>query len=190
MPPRITVTREQVLEAALELLRREGEGALTARRVAQELGCSTQPVYRAYRSMDELKEEVLQRAGQVVMSYLDPGEGEEPPFLALGLGSLRLARDEPHLYQAVVRSGEALRDLQQGKPPPEFVLERMRNEPLLEGLSDEQLTRVNALMWFFSQGLATLFFADLDGDPMDTAVEYMLLAGRAVIEFEMSQRKG
>ena len=188
MPPKITITQGQVLEAGLELLRREGASALTARRVAQELGCSTQPVYRAYRSMDRLREDVLQRAGQVVMSYLSPDDGEEPPFLALGLGSLRLARDEPHLYRAVVRSGAALQDLQQGKPPPEFVLQRMRAEPLLEGLSDEQLTRVNALMWFFSQGLATLFFADVEGDPMDTAEEYLLLAGRAVIQFEIDNK--
>lgn len=186
MPPKITVTREQILDAGLELLRREGAGALTARRVAQELGCSTQPVYRACGSMDELKAGVLERADQVVMSYLTPEDGEAPPFLALGFGSLRLARDEPHLYQAVVRSGAALRDLQQGKPPPDFVLERMKAEPLLEGLSDEQLTRVNALMWFFSQGISTLFFADLDGDPMEAAEEYLLLAGRAVIEFEIN----
>ena len=189
MPPKITVTREQVRQAGLELLRREGAAALTARRLAQELGCSTQPVYRAYGSMEELREAVLELAGQVVMRYLSPEAGEDPPFLALGLGSLRLARDEPHLYQAVSRSGPALRDLQQGKPPPDFVLQRMKAEPMLEGLSDEQLTRINALMWFFSQGLATLFFADLQSDPMEAAEEYLLLAGRAVIEFEISQKR-
>ncbi len=187
MPPKITVTKDQVLEATLALLRREGLNSLTARRLAQELGCSTQPVYRVYRSMDELKHDVLLKAQEIVEGYLSPADGKEPPFLAVGLGSLRLARDEPHLYRALVQDGPALRDFRQGKPPPEFILERMRAEPLLAGLSDEQLIRINTLMWFFSQGLATLFFTDGDEDPMATAQDYMMKAGQAVIAFELNQ---
>lgn len=187
MPPKITVTQQQVQEAAFELLRTEGPTALTARRVASALGCSTQPVYRAYGSMDELRAHVLERAGEVVMSYLAPEGGDEPPFMAVGLGSLRLARDEPHLYRAVVQSGEALRDMQEGTPP-DWLLERMRAEPLLDGLSEDQLARINTLMWFFSQGVATLFFSEQEGDPMELAEEYLLLAGRAVIEAELSRR--
>ena len=54
------------------------------------------------------------------------------------------------------------------------------------GLSDEQLSRIHGLMWFFSQGLANLFLIDAgdDEDPMAIAEEYLMRAGRAVVEFE------
>jgi len=76
--------------------------------------------------------------------------------------------------------GDLLRD----QEPPPFVLERMRGEPILQGLRDDQLKRIHALMWFFSQGLANLFLAETDEDPMAMAAEYLMRAGQAVVEFE------
>ena len=186
MPPKAKVSRQDVASAAFELVRREGMTALTARRLAQELGCSTQPVYRAYGSMDELRGAVMARAEEVALGFLVPRQGDPQGFFQVGLGSLKFAQQEPHLYKLVTLSGEALKDLQQGKPPPEFVLQQMRSQPDLAGLSDEQLTRIHALMWFFSQGLSSLFFSEIEGDPMAKAQEYMLLAGRAVIGFELN----
>ena len=185
MPPKISVTREQILDAAFDLVRKEGLSALSARRVAKALDCSTQPIYRAFASIDELKAEVILKAEGVAQGYLGGDPGAEPPFLRLGLGGLRFAREEPQLYAAVGQEGIVLKDLQQGKPPPPFALEAMRADPILASLSDAQLTRIHALMWFFSQGLASLFLSETEGDPMKTATEYLMLAGRAVIEFEL-----
>ena len=182
MPPKIMITRQQVLDAAFELVRREGLAALSARRVARQLGCSTQPVYRAYRSMEQLRVEVLRRAEAVARSYLAGDRTDERPFLQIGLGSLRFAQQEPQLFRL---APPHVRDLQQGKMPPDFLLDRMRTDPVLAPMSDEQLARINTLMWFFSQGLATLFASsEMDGDPMRLAVEYLMLAGRAVVELE------
>jgi len=186
MPRKISVHTEQILDAAFDLVRREGMGALTARRVAQEVGCSTQPVYRAYGSMEQLVAEVIDRAEREMMEYLLQGADGEQPFLQMGLGNLRFAREEPELYMAVTRHGKALRDLQRGASPPPEVLQQMRATPPLDLLTDEQLTRVNALMWFFSQGLAHLVLAATDEDPMPRAQEYLEQAGRAVIASELA----
>ncbi len=185
MPRKISVHEDQILAAALKLVRREGLRALTARAVAQELGCSTQPVYRAFGSMERLREQVVRQAERRMLAYLLERSTDEPPFLQLGLGSLRFARDEPRLYRAVNRHGRVLRDLHRGSPPPPEVLQQMRSEPILASLSDEQLTRIHALMWFFSQGLATLVFGDTDGDAMLRARAYLEQAGRAVIAAEL-----
>ena len=184
MPRKISVQTDQILDAAFDLVRREGLAALTARAVAQEVGCSTQPVYRAYGSMEQLQVEVIDKAERLMLSYLTQGTDSDRPFMQVGLGNLRFARDEPELYMAVTRHGHALRDLQRGAPPPPEVLQQMRATPPLNLLSDEALTRVAALMWFFSQGLAHLFFADTGEDPMPKAQEYLEQAGRAVITFE------
>ncbi len=186
MPPKAKLTREVVLDGAYELVRREGIDALTARGLAQELGCSTQPVYRAFQSMDELKAAVMERAEKVMLGYMVLRDTGQQPFLQMGLGSLKFAQEEPQLYRLVTLSGAILKDLQQGNDPPQFVLDQMRAQPDLAGLTDEQLVRIHALLWFFSQGLSSLFFAEMEGDPMDKAVEYLMLAGRAVIGFELN----
>jgi AcrR family transcriptional regulator len=186
MPPKIKATREQIVNSAFEVVRTEGIDALTARRVARQVGCSTQPVYRAFTSMDELRAEVLERAVHVALSYMAPEGDPSTAFFQLGLGNLRFAQEEPMLYRAVTLEGPMIGDLLRDREPPPFVLERMRAAPPLAGLSDEQLSPSHGLMWFFSQGLANLFLIDAgdDEDPMAIAEEYLMRAGRAVVEFE------
>jgi AcrR family transcriptional regulator len=189
---------------------------LSARRIAERLGCSTQPIYWTYGSMDKLRADVMAQVAEVARGYLSQEPEAHPPlaahpgrssarsplpqphppppaahpFLQVGLGSLRFAREEPQLYRLVAQSGLFFRDLEQGKPPPDYVLQQMRADPHLAGLTDQQLTRINALMFFFSQGLATLFGADMAQDPMPVAMEYLMLAGQAVVELERRRPLG
>lgn len=93
-------------DAAFERARHHGLQALTARGVAHQLGCSTQAVYTAYESMDRIRGEVRARAGQWVSDRLR-GTGALP-YRQLGIETLRLAHDEPHLFRMaaeVMRAG-------------------------------------------------------------------------------------
>ena len=55
MPPVEKFSREKVISAAFELVRKHGMGKLSARSVAHRLGSSTAPVYNHFSSMPELK---------------------------------------------------------------------------------------------------------------------------------------
>ena len=55
MPPRPKVTREQIVNGALALVRRGGEAALTAKALAAELSCSTRPIFWHFSTMEELR---------------------------------------------------------------------------------------------------------------------------------------
>ncbi|MCA9511912.1 MAG: TetR/AcrR family transcriptional regulator C-terminal domain-containing protein [Myxococcales bacterium] len=57
--PRGALSRERVLEAALRLLEREGEGALSMRRVAAELGSAPMSLYRHVRNKEDLVDGVI-----------------------------------------------------------------------------------------------------------------------------------
>ena len=48
------VTRKDVLDAALAIVRERGEGALSARTVAERAGCSVQPIYSQFGDMRQL----------------------------------------------------------------------------------------------------------------------------------------
>ena len=45
MPPKARITKEQVIDAAVEIVRTKGEDALTAKSLAGALKCSTQPIF-------------------------------------------------------------------------------------------------------------------------------------------------
>ena len=59
MPAVRKVSKEQIIDAAVEVLRDDGFSAINARSVAKKLGCSTQPIYFSFKNMDELKAELI-----------------------------------------------------------------------------------------------------------------------------------
>jgi AcrR family transcriptional regulator len=59
---RLGLTRERILDAALDLLDREGWRQLTMRRLAEDLGVGTMTLYGYFRSKDELLDAVLDAA--------------------------------------------------------------------------------------------------------------------------------
>ena len=52
MPPKIRITKESIVATAVDLVRRDGAGAINARTIAKELSCSTQPVFSNFATMD------------------------------------------------------------------------------------------------------------------------------------------
>ena len=62
MPAVRKVSKEQIIDAAVDVLRDDGFSAINARSVAKKLGCSTQPIYFSFRNMEELKAALTERA--------------------------------------------------------------------------------------------------------------------------------
>ena len=100
MPPSVRFSREAVLTAAYELCRREGPNALNARSVAKELGGSTQPIFRLFSGMDELKQAVIELALKTWKDSLQERiHTSRFPYLSIGMSFLLFARDEPELFK-------------------------------------------------------------------------------------------
>ena len=54
-----SVTKDIILETALALAKEEGIGNVTARKLAAKIGCSTQPIFWNFKTLGELKFEVI-----------------------------------------------------------------------------------------------------------------------------------
>lgn len=100
MPPSVRFSREDVLNAAYQLVRREGSNALNARSVAKELGGSTQPIFRLFSSMEELKQAVIELALNTWKASLrERMQTSTFPYLTICMSYLIFARDEPELFK-------------------------------------------------------------------------------------------
>jgi AcrR family transcriptional regulator len=73
------LSRELIADAALEIVDREGGGALSMRRLARELGVGTMTLYGYFRDKDELLDLAVDRAAR--RYELSSGEGDWRPRL-------------------------------------------------------------------------------------------------------------
>lgn len=69
MPPKPRFTREEIVDAALDIVSRKGIEALTARELGEALGSSARPIFTVFRSMEELQQEVRSAAMRRFKSY-------------------------------------------------------------------------------------------------------------------------
>ena len=99
MAPKNKFTKEEMVEAALRVVRANGIDALTAKTMADALGTSTQPIFTAFGSMDGIKKEVYAAAIRVYDRYTDAGLKERITFFGVGMQYIRFAREEPELYR-------------------------------------------------------------------------------------------
>lgn len=99
MPKQVSITKALVDQTALDLIRTKGMEALTARNIAEQVGCSTQPIYKIYRSLDELKEHVVRMAGEYAESIIFHYDKTPIAFLNTGLGFIHFAATEKVLFR-------------------------------------------------------------------------------------------
>ena len=106
MPPKRQLDKQKIIEKAFEMVRTEGYEALTARKLAQELHCSTQPIYQAFADMKELKIELINKAQETMLDYIkDNFDKALPVKLAYILAYIRFAGEEKYLFQLIFTSG-------------------------------------------------------------------------------------
>ncbi len=100
MPPRKRFSADKILDAAFELTCKQGIDNVTARLVANTLGCSTGPIFSHFASMDDLHEQLMDR---IIARFVTTASSVEhhDPLIGAGVGWLRFASEEPQLYQAV-----------------------------------------------------------------------------------------
>ena len=154
MPPVIRYTHDAVLTAAFELVRRDGISAFNARSVAQELGSSTQPIFRLFSGMDDLRAGVIEMARKTMHDYMTSAlEKSDTPYLTMGMSYVLFAREEPELFKLLYMSDNSI-DLDTSLPMPAEIIEEIIKE---SGLSVEQAKALHSWLWIFTHGLAVSF---------------------------------
>lgn len=99
MPPSVKFTKEEIVNAALQVVREKGTAALTARQIAAVLGVSTRPIFTYFQNMQQMQEAVRQAARALYHSYIKKGLEQVHPFIGLGEQYIRFATQEPELYR-------------------------------------------------------------------------------------------
>ena len=97
-----SVTKEKILAAAIDIVRKGGTSALTARNLSSALGCGVNPIFSAFGSMNGVVEAVRAEARRLFKERVGAGFSLNPPFKGFGMAFLWFAMDEPQLYKMVM----------------------------------------------------------------------------------------
>lgn len=152
MPPTIRYTRDAVMNAAFTLTRARGLSALNARAVAQELGSSTQPIFRLFAGMDELRAGVIEMVNERLKEYMAHSVVRpDAPYLGLGMSYVLFARDEPELFKALFMRDRVSEGTSQELLIPDGLLDEIH---AISGFTPEQAAKLHGWLWIFAHGLA------------------------------------
>ena len=155
MPPKIKITKNDIIQTAIELLRKEGESALNARNIASALNSSTQPVFSNFATMDELHQAVINAAYEIYLGFLkhEAQSGKYVEYKAFGMAYIRFAKEEKELFKLLFmcdRDNKALVPTADFETSVEIIMKS-------NGFSREVAELMHLENWAFVHGIATMF---------------------------------
>lgn len=158
MPPKIKISEEEILEEAIMLIREKGFTSLNARDLAKRLGCSVHPIFRAFLSMDGLKEAVYQRVEQIYNNKMLEAGKQEGGFLQMGLTYIDFAKKERNLFQLLFMSDafqkKGIMDIVGSTEGDDEVIDMICQ---MSGLSKKGAKELFAGIWLTTHGIAAMF---------------------------------
>lgn len=160
MPAIKKVTKESIIDAAVDVLRDGGFSAINARSVAKKLGCSTQPIYLSFQNMDELKAALTERVIAIhireVQNLLRTHAGNDSRYSSYGMGFVRFAAQEKQLFRWLYLENNQLGEFQDDILQPE-IIQTIQDE---FGYSEDIAQKFHRDMVYYSYGLAILANTD------------------------------
>jgi len=155
MPPRVRITKESIIETAVEIVREQGAQGINSRNLASVLKCSTQPIFSNFATMEELKMAVVEKANTLCDEYIqkEVAKGEHPAYKASGMAYIRFAKEERELFKLLY-----MRDRTEETYPAEFELSNQMESIVREttGFDENDMKLFHLEMWAYVHGIASM----------------------------------
>lgn len=155
MPPKAKISKQDVIKTALSLAQSGGEGAINARDVASVLGCSTQPIFSNFATMDDLVKAVRDQAYVLYGEYIsrEVKSGKYPEYKAFGMAYIRFAEQEKNLFKMLFMCDRRGKDL---SPTADFDASVDLISRAI-GVDKKTAEQIHFELWAFVHGIATMF---------------------------------
>ena len=164
MPPSAKITKEDIVRAAVDIVRKGGEAALNARTLAAAMDCSTQPIFSNFSSMEELRRAVIDAADALSQSYMhwEQQSGKYPVYKATGMAYIRFAKEEANLFKLLYMRDRAFEHIPAKTDFHDQVSNMVQSST---GLDGENAQLFHLEMWIWVHGIAAMVatgYLDLD----------------------------
>lgn len=178
MPPKIKVSKEEILRSSIEIVREFGASGLSARSIAKKIGISTQPIFSNYSSMDELKKDVIIEADRIYRGFIEReiADRKYPPYKASGIAYIRFAKEERELFKLLFMRDRTDETPDYNVSNCDDVIEILRKKT---GFEEDTARFFHTEMWIFVHGIATMSatsYLDIDYDMISRMMTDVFIA--------------
>ena len=157
MPTKIRISKDMILDAAFEIVRKDGIEKLSNRELANKLKCSIRPIYYQFENVEEMQKELYIKIEQYFYKFLLDNMVEGiPKYKQIGINYIKFAKKEKKLFQTLFMSEMEL-------TPDAFVSKAGDDYKEIEklvkistNLKEKDIKDFHTKMWIFSHGIATL----------------------------------
>lgn len=164
MPPKVKITKKDIIKTAVDLVRKNGVQAINARTIAATLNCSTQPVFSNFATMDELRNAVIDAADELCNEYMkrEVESALYPPYKANGMAYIRFAKEEKELFKLLYMRDRSMENNQQETNAGIKMTAVVHSNT---GVDIDKAKLFHLEMWSYVHGIATMLatgYYDLD----------------------------
>ena len=173
MSTKIKIQKEDLIKGAVKIIRTKGIEDLSARNLAKFVGCSTQPIFRIFENMDDLKSCVYNDVYEIQTRYTNDGVTHQVPFIGIGLSYIEFAQKEKNLFKFLFMSSNSkynnildMAENEQGQKYTELIEKST-------GLSHGSSKQIYINTWLIIHGLASMIATtncELSKDEIETII--------------------
>lgn len=157
LPKNISISKDNILNTALEIVREKGIDAVSNREIAKKLNCSIRPIYYQFKNSEELMRELNKVMIKFFYDFLTNNMNDEmPKYKQTGINYIKFAKEEKNIFKVLFMSKTNL-------SINEFIdaadgnfneVEKYIN--MSTSLVGNDLKSFHVKMWLFTHGIATL----------------------------------
>ena len=158
MPPKAKFTKNEIVEAAMQIVREQGLEAVTSRELGKRLGSSACPIFTVFSNMEEVKSEIIIETKEIYKGYVMEGLKQDVAFRGVGFAYIQFSIKEPKLFHLLFMSEQSEpTDIEHTLMLIDANYEEILNsvkEPY--GLQEEEAKRLYQHLWVYTHGIASM----------------------------------
>jgi AcrR family transcriptional regulator len=155
MPPKREHNAEDIINAALQVVREQGFEKLSTRTIAEKLHSSTMPIYYSGITMSDIEKEIVTKAWAVLEEYRSKVRtGDRVSDLIIGF--VMFSKEEKNLFKCFRSEKLNAVNIVNAEKLFRKDMELIKDHDILKKLSPEQAMDVLIQGWIFANGIALL----------------------------------
>lgn len=181
MPPKPKFTREELIQAALELAREGGLEMIVARNLGKKLDTAPSTIFTHFSSVEEIRQAVVEAAREIYNRYVEEGLKMVPPMKGFAVQYIRFAMEESNLYSVLFMNKRD--DFKY----VDFIVDEGHYEKVITAaerdfsLNREQAEFVYHNMWAYAHGIAVMSATGVCNFSIDEVSQMLGMACRSFL---------
>ena len=145
--------KNEIIEAAFELVRENGWNGFSVTAVAKSINSSTMPIYSQFSNVRELEDAVCLKAMELLKErMLEERTGDR--WIDQGISYVRFAEEEKFLFRSLWDARNTELTQKMGKDLNDFIAATLVDYPLFKGLDELEVRMIRLTRMMLAQKLA------------------------------------